>query len=162
MLTRATLLTLALILPACASSPSGGPATTAAGSSAAPRRLLDEYARAVNEKDTRILAVIVSPDVQWLSVSGGEVKAEVEGRQKLLEWTASYFQSMPTVRSRIEGPIAGAWADPSGKTPGRYVAAREFVTWTGKDGNERRQSSLAVFEIDKGLIRRVWYFPSEK
>lgn len=166
MLTRVILLAAAFILPACASDQGESGAATAsktdAPAAAGPRRILDSYARAVNEKNTAILAAIVTPDVQWLSVSGGEAKTEVEGRQRLVEWTAAYFENMPTVRSRVEGPIAGAWADLDGKSPGRYIAAREHVAWKGKDGSERRQSALVVFELDKGLIRRVWYFPTEK
>jgi hypothetical protein len=56
----------------------------------------------------------------------------------------AYFASRPTVHSTITAAIDGP----------HFVSFREQIT--GGD------SSLAVYEIRDGLVRRAWYFPAEK
>jgi hypothetical protein len=54
-----------------------------------------------------------------------------------------YFVPRPEVRSTIVGAVNGP----------RFVSFREQIVG-GK-------SSLAVYEVEAGLIRRVWYYPAE-
>ena len=54
-----------------------------------------------------------------------------------------YFASRPSARSTIAAAIDGPV----------YVSFREQIVGG--------QSSLAVYEVRGGLIKRVWYFPAE-
>ncbi len=40
----------------------------------------------------------------------------------------------------------------------RRQAALRHARWQGKNG-ERTQSALAVYEVEEGRVRRVWYYP---
>lgn len=105
--------------------------------------------QAFNRHDAAALAAGVAPDFVWLSVSGDSVAVEVRGRAEFERGMAAYFAEFPDVRSAMENAVVN----------GRFVAFRERVRWTGKNG-ERSQSSLAVYEVEDGLIRRVWYYPA--
>lgn len=106
--------------------------------------------RAFNAHDPEALAELVSDDVLWLAVEGREIMVEAEGRAALVEGMTGYFAAFPTVRSEIE-EISGM---------GPYVTAYETASWTDDAGSERSQSSLAVYRIEGGLVRQVWYYPA--
>ena len=55
----------------------------------------------------------------------------------------TYFAARPSVRSVISGVVDGPV----------FVAFREQIVGGA--------SSLAVYEVHNGLIRRAWYFPAE-
>ena len=65
-------------------------------------------------------------------------------------WTG-YFNALPSARATLESSMVS----------GSYVTARERASWKTKDGTERSQAALAVYEIRDGLIARVWYYPAE-
>ena len=44
---------------------------------------------------------------------------------------------------------------------GPYVSVLERAEWQS-DGKTKRQSSLCVYELQDGLVRRVWYYPAAK
>jgi hypothetical protein len=44
---------------------------------------------------------------------------------------------------------------------GSFIAVQERAFWTTDKGKEVSQQSLAVYELQDGLIRRVYYFPAE-
>lgn len=110
--------------------------------------VVEAQLQAFNRHDVAALAAGVAPDFVWLSVSGDSVAVEVRGRAEFERGMAAYFAELPDVRSTIEDAVVN----------GRFVAFRERVRWSGKDG-ERSQSALAVYEVEDGLIRRVWYYP---
>jgi hypothetical protein len=59
-----------------------------------------------------------------------------------------YFAAVPSARSTIEGRMPA----------GRFVSVLERAHWT-VGGEPRSQSSLSVYEVEDGLIRRIWYYP---
>lgn len=111
-----------------------------------------EHMAAFNRHDVEGMVARVARDFVWLSVSGDEVTVEARGRETLAEGMRSYFASLPTVRSEVEENMVS----------GRFVVVRERATWTSDSGEERTQASLGVYEIDDGLIQRVWYYPAER
>lgn len=119
------------------------------------RAALDRYLAAFNAHDAVALGECLAPDVEWISVEGSRVSVDGQGRDAIVAWCRKYFADLPSVRSEF---VAMLSAD--GST--RFAAAIERPTWTGKDGTTRMQQSLAVFEFEGGLIRRVYYFPSER
>ena len=41
------------------------------------------------------------------------------------------------------------------------VSVRERASWKSKSGEDRSQNAFAIYEVADGLIRRVWYYPSQ-
>jgi hypothetical protein len=111
-------------------------------------QIVREYVGAFNRHDVAGIMHLADPEVSWLSLAGDSLHVETSGVTALQRELASYFGSNPTVRSTL-GPLA---------INGPFVATRETVRWS-RDGVERSQSSLSVYEIRGGRVRRVWYYP---
>ena len=105
---------------------------------------------AFNQHDPGAMAELVSEDFELYYFSNGKAELSAQGRQQLQEQMVDYFASQPTVRSEIEGSIDGP----------RFASFRERAI-SVHDGVERSASSLAIYEVVDGLIRRVWYYPAE-
>ena len=114
-------------------------------------QVVQKLVEAFNAQDVDAMAAQVTEDIEWLSIRGAAISVEAKGKQALREGMASYFESLPTVRSVIESP----------QISGKYVILRERVHWD-QGGSQKSQSSLAIYEIEEGLIARVWYFPAEE
>lgn len=107
---------------------------------ATARALVDAF----NRHDPAGMAARVAPDFELYYVDdAGRAELAVEGPEALAAEMTEYFRARPQVRSEIEGLVPG----------GRFVAFRERIV--GGD------SSLAVYEIDRGRVRRAWYYPAE-
>jgi hypothetical protein len=110
-----------------------------------------EFVAAFNARDIDGMLARVTEDIAWLNVSGKTVSVETEGKEALRKGMESYFKSLPSARSEL------IWVQSS---PIR-VATLEKASWDGKSG-PRAQVSIAVYEFQEGLIKRVYYHPSEK
>jgi hypothetical protein len=42
-----------------------------------------------------------------------------------------------------------------------FVSAWERDRWKGKNGVERSQAQLVVYQVEDGKIQRVWRYPSQ-
>jgi uncharacterized protein (TIGR02246 family) len=115
-----------------------------------PAELVERYMAAYNDHDAAAMLELAHPDIQWLSIEGDEVQVVTEGRDALGEAMQGYFDSAPSSRSVIEATM----------TSGSRVSVRERAEWETASGT-RSRAALAVYEIVDGLIRRVWYFPSD-
>lgn len=90
------------------------------------------------------MAASVTDDFQLYYVDdAGIATLAVEGPEALRDEMRSYFEARPEVQSRISGVVDGD----------RFVALREQIVGGA--------SSLAVYEVADGLVRRVWYYPAE-
>ncbi|MEO9461489.1 MAG: nuclear transport factor 2 family protein [Marinomonas sp.] len=110
------------------------------------------YVEAYNARDLEAMLKLMHEDVQWLSISGAKVEVFANGKADLTAQMREYMASPMATRSEIDGDV----------TDGRFVAVREIARWTDKDGAERSQSALAVYEFEDDLVRRVWYYPASK
>ncbi|MBL8516948.1 MAG: nuclear transport factor 2 family protein [Betaproteobacteria bacterium] len=110
-----------------------------------------EFIAAFNAKDVDGMLTRVTDDIAWFNVSGKTVSVETEGKDALRKGMESYFKSLPSARAEL------VWVQSS---PNR-VAALEKASWEGKSG-PRAQVSIAIYEFQDGLIKRVHYMPSEK
>jgi hypothetical protein len=141
----AALLALALALAA----PPRAAAQAAGDASSDPTEVVRRFVEAFDRHELEPLLALAHPDVEWLTVTGAELAVETRGRDALRASLASYFASCPTCRSTVDVY----------QVIGPYVSALEHAEWE-KEGAKRRQSSLSVYEIVDGLVRRVWYFPA--
>jgi hypothetical protein len=112
--------------------------------------VLENYLKAYNAHDIEGVLSYLSEDFRWYFVDGGDVALEVEGKSAVRDGLTGYFKSLPTARSEIGDIIVN----------GDYLTVRETAFWT-VDGDVRQQSSIAVYLISNGMIKTVWYYPSQ-
>ena len=127
-------------------------ATDVAGSEAecGSATIIAEYVDAYNARDLEAMSGLMHPDIQWLSVDGASIEIVADGKDDLSAQMRAYMASSAATTSEIGDEIAD----------GCFVAVREIARWAGSDGSERSQSALAVYELESGAVRRVWYYPS--
>lgn len=115
-----------------------GPVPT--GALAVATRLVEAF----NQHDPAAMAALVTGDFELYYVDeSGVASLGIQGAEQLAAEMTSYFAARPTVRSTISAAIDGPV----------FVSFREQTVGG--------QSSLAVYEVRDGLIRRAWYFPAE-
>ena len=112
--------------------------------------LIASYVDAYNDRDIDAMAALMSEDIQWLSVERDKIEVFANGKQDLIEQMTDYFTSPSVTTSTLDGAI----------NDGNFLAVREIAQWSGQDGQRHEQSALAIYEIEKGLVSRVWYYPS--
>ncbi len=129
-------------------------ATAASFAAEAPEPIeqrVRDYVSAFNKQDIDTMLSMVSDDIQWLNVAGDKITVETQGKAKLRESLAAYFEATPGVKSELE------WV----RVTTSRVAALERAAWPAKSG-PKSQASLSVYEFRGGLISKVYYYPAEK
>ncbi len=134
MLTTSSVVAAAAIFTGCASTPQ--------------ETLVRRYTEAFNAHDVDAMLALAHPDVEWMSVMGDKVSVDARGHEALRAAMEDYFRSLPTARSEVEGALGH----------GEMLAVRERAHWRTGAGEDRSQASIAVYEVQEGLVRRVWYF----
>jgi len=135
---------LALLLP--------GPLVAEEHAAPAPLAVAQAYVEAYNARDLDAMMALMHDEVEWLAIEGSGAQAFAKGKPDLAEQMRGYVNSPVATTSVIDGSVID----------GRFVAVREIARWTGSDGEPREQSALAVYEIEAGLVRRVWYYPATR
>lgn len=114
----------------------------------APAAVVRAYIAAYNAHDIDAVVSFLTPDFTWINVVGDSVSIEARGPADIRAQLAAYFRELPTARSELEDvTVLGPW-----------VSARERAHWVGARG-PRSQASLSVYEVRRGRLRRVWYYP---
>ena len=113
--------------------------------------LVQAYTEAYNAHDLADMSANMHPDIEWINIEGSTQQIITGDKQALVKELTGYFGSDPSSISTLSD-----W-----RVNGSYVSVKETVTFTRKDSTQGSQASLAVYEIEDGLIRRVWYFPAE-
>ena len=113
---------------------------------------MERWIDAFNRHDVEAMTAEVSPEFEWFMVEGEKVSLETRGVGALRDSMKGYFESLPSARSSVEQVMVS----------GAYVTLRERASWTGKSGEPKSQSALAVYELREGKLRRAWYFPAER
>jgi len=111
--------------------------------------IVKAFVAAFNDKDVDSMLSLATEDVKWMSVSADIVSIETADRQALRSAMQRYFNSMPTARSEVRQTSES----------GGFVYSLEAISWTA-NGTEKSQCSMAVYELNAGKIKNVWYFPS--
>ena len=145
---KAALLALFLVLigTGCASTPSPSGRNAGAAST-----VVRGYEAAFNAHSPEQVGRWLHEDLSWLAIDGDQARLEARGRAAMLQWLQGYFAQLPDVSARIE----------TFHGDGRYVAVHECLSWH-HEGQARQQCAHGTYEIDNGLIRRVWYWPVER
>jgi ketosteroid isomerase-like protein len=118
---------------------------------AAPQQQVRRFIAAFNAQDVAAMLELAHADIEWFSIDGDKLGAETRGREALRTYMAGYFKSCPSCRSKLTKMAHTA----------TRVSAIEVASWQGK-GGRRTQRGMAVYEFQDELIRRVYYFPSER
>lgn len=112
--------------------------------------IVADYVDAYNARDLDAISELMHPDIQWLSVAGASIEIIADGKSDLSNQMRAYMDSPAATTSEIADEVAD----------GCFVAVREIARWAASDGTERSRSALAVYELESGTVRRVWYYPS--
>ena len=111
--------------------------------------IVADYVDLNNACDAAGMSRLVHEEIEWLSISGDNLTTVSKGKDALSAELASYMSKGCSTRSQLSDFSVN----------GPYVAVTETVSWDGRDGSEQSQSATSVYQIENGLIRRVWYFP---
>jgi hypothetical protein len=90
-------------------------------------------------------------DIVGFAVEGDKVTVMSRSADALAAEMTAYFSALPDVRTSFYHIALN----------GNYLSFIETVSWTGKDGSPRRQSSTAVYEMESNRVRRYWYYPAQ-
>ena len=134
-----------LVLAGCASVP---PAPTPTADHIV---IVRQFVDAFNRKDVDGMARLITPDAQWLSIDGDQIKVEAENRAAIRANMTNYFQSCPSCSSQVTQIT----------TTKHRVSTVEIASWMTPTGL-KSQSAFAIYEFDGNLIKRVHYFPEER
>lgn len=107
---------------------------------------------AFNRHAAEEVVACYAEDIKWRSIGDDSMTVEGADRASILEWLRGYFKSLPSVKSEL--------FDVSQNGP--YVVFREHAMWKARDGSDRSQTAIGVFEVRDGLVKRAWYFPAVK
>jgi hypothetical protein len=127
------------LLPACATAPP-----------APQQQLIAAYINAYNSRDLEAMAAMIHDDVEWISIEGAKQQVITGSKAQLMEEMAGYFAS-----DSVFGSSAAGWA-----INGDYISVKETAYWE-QDGEQKSQSAIAVYQLEEGLIRRIWYYPAQ-
>lgn len=116
------------------------------------RAIVESYTNAYNASDAAAMGRLMHDNIQWLTVKDDQITITVQGKADMLSGLKGYFKNPMKITSTLSG-----WGE-----NGDYVSVIEIASWTAKSGEPRSQSSNVVYQIENGLIRRVWYFPEQK
>lgn len=115
------------------------------------RALIEAYTAAFNMQNVSTMATMMHPDIQWITVTAGSSSVTTDGKTKMVAEMGDYFGGSTKITSTLSG-----WG-----INGAFVSAIETASWTSTSGAKKAQSSNVIYQIDDGLIRRVWYFPEQ-
>ncbi len=111
------------------------------------RGLMDAF----NSQSPADMGGFVAEDFTWYQIDGDDMAIVARGRDSLENGMVAYFRNLPSARADFEFL----------ESHGAYAFARERSYWT-VGGVERSQSAVAVYHVQDGLIRSVWFYPAEK
>ncbi|MGB3456007.1 MAG: nuclear transport factor 2 family protein [Litorimonas sp.] len=134
-----TLLLFGMILAGCTADP---PVPTQA------QRVIEAHVAGFNARDIDAMRAAQHPEAEWLQVSGSDVSTVSSSRE---DWNAAMtdlFDDPSDMRGSLRD-----WA-----VSGNRVAVVETASVLGEDGRRTSRDTLTAYEIEDGLIRRVWYF----
>lgn len=116
---------------------------------ATPESILSDWMSAYNRHSIEDMLDHAHPEIEWLFINEDQVLVETRGSEALASGLKSYFSSLPSARGTLHNLNAHD----------RFITVTEQAHWI-KDDEPRSQCSLAVYEFEDNLIRRVWYYPA--
>lgn len=139
---------VALLIAACA--PDAEKQTVREAASGDEVEVVRSLMAAFNDHDADTMREYWHGDVTWIELSGDTSSVVTTSASQLYTDTVAYFERFPSVRSSLENIAVN----------GAYVTAVERPVW--EEGGERKsQSSVVVYEILDGKVKRFWYYPPQ-
>lgn len=111
--------------------------------------VVERFIAAFNEHDVDAMLELTADEVRWMSIAEERVSVEASGEDQLRASMSAYFSDVPSASARLRSAAAS----------GRFVHTVEEAGWTS-GGEQRRQCSVAVYELESAEIVNVWYFPA--
>ena len=112
--------------------------------------LVNGLMAAFNGHDAAAMRDYWHDDVAWIEITGNQSSVVTASANQLHNELISYFEAFPTVSSSLAKISVN----------GNYVTAVETPVWE-QDGERKSQSSVVVYEITDGRVKRFWYYPPQ-
>jgi ketosteroid isomerase-like protein len=113
-------------------------------------KIVREFMDVFNAGAAGKMLAFTTDDIEWLSVAGPKINVEAAGQDALKKSLEGYFKGTAIGKSTMETAFQS----------GNFVTVRERARWKAKDGTDKTQASIAVYEFAGTKIKRVWYYPS--
>ncbi len=110
------------------------------------QRLTDAF----NAHDVNGIVALSGENVEWLDVRGRKLSVNASGRGAVTRQMTRFFAAHTSARCVIEDSVVA----------GSSVAVRRHIFWQ-EGSNMMSESSLVVYQIKNGLVRRAWFHPAE-
>jgi hypothetical protein len=115
-----------------------------------PAAVVRDYVAAFNAKELNAMLALVANDLVWMSIADDSLADLGRGAGAFQRLLAGYFRAVPSARSELlELSATGPW-----------VTTHERTRWDASASGVAGQSSVVVYEVRRGLIRRVWFYPA--
>lgn len=147
---RTVFLLALLALPVGRTAAAGAQRAALSPRDTTPISVVREYVAAFNAKDLDAMMGAVASELVWMSVSGDSLTDVGRGVDAFRRLIAGYFRAVPSARSELIAIEA----------TGPWVTTHERTRWEASPGGVGGQTSLVVYEVRDGLIRRAWFYPS--
>ncbi len=116
------------------------------------QRVIEAHVAGFNARDIDAMRAAQHPDAQWFQLTGGELTVVSDNRE---DWNAAMLDLFDAP-SDMRGSLRD-WA-----VAGDLISVVETASVLGEDGVRTQSDTLTAYEIEDGLIRRVWYItPAE-
>lgn len=147
---RTVVLLVLLVFPVGRAADAGAQPAALSPRDTTPVSVVREYVAAFNAKHLDAMMGMVARDLVWMSVSGDSLIDVGRGVDAFRRLIAGYFRAVPSARSElITIDATGPW-----------VTTHERTRWDASPGDDAGQTSVVVYEVRDGLIRRAWFYPS--
>jgi len=147
---RTVFLLVLLTLPVGRTAAAGAQRATLSPRDTTPVSVVREYVAAFNAKDLDAMMRTVASELVWMSVVGDSLTDVGRGVDAFRRMIAGYWRAVPSARSElITIDATGPW-----------VTTHERTRWDASPAAVGGQTSLVVYEVRDGLIRRAWFYPS--
>ena len=113
-------------------------------------QVINELMAAFNAHDADKMRSYWHSDVTWMEVAAQQARVATSSSAQLHTEMIAYFEAYPSVSSSFESIVAN----------GDFISAVEKAVWE-EDGERKSQSSIVIYEINDGKVRRFWYFPPQ-
>ena len=136
-----------VISPQLLSASSKSPNNSEPQTNALNLKVVLNYVNAFNAQDIPAMLQNTTEDIKWMSVYGEQLSLETTGKAPLKQTLQHYYQQVPSIHSELLEK----------KSSGPFVYTVEKASWKS-DGENKSQCSPAIYQLEKGLIKHVWYF----
>lgn len=112
--------------------------------------IVENYVNAYNQKNLAEMKRYMANNIRWISVNESSITLETNSKKELVDVLQKHFAQPYFSSSSLKHTITAA----------NIVTTIEKSTTHKKA--EYHQCSLSVYQLEKQLIKNVWYYPAKK